>query len=52
MIARDEIQALLRIAEPWRMIGAIALGYPAGAPPAQPRQPFDRAVDWIDEEAP
>lgn len=52
MIARDEIQALLRIAEPWRMIGAIALGYPAGAPPAQPRKPFDRVVDWIDEEAP
>lgn len=52
MIARDEIQALLRIAEPWRMIGAIALGYPAGAPPAPPRKAFDRVVDWIDEEAP
>jgi nitroreductase len=52
MVARDEICALLRIAEPWRMIGAIALGYPAGAQPVQPRKPFDRVVDWIDEEAP
>lgn len=52
MVARDEICALLRIAEPWRMIGAIALGYPAGAAPAQPRKPLDRVVDWIDEEAP
>jgi len=52
MVARDEICALLGIRAPWRMIGAIALGYPAGAPPAQPRKPFDRVVDWIDEEAP
>jgi nitroreductase len=52
MVARDEICALLRIAEPWRMIGAIALGYPAGAAPAQRRKPLDRVVDWIDEEAP
>jgi len=52
MVARDEICALLRIAEPWRMIGAIALGYPAGAAPAQNRKPLDRVVDWIDEEAP
>jgi nitroreductase len=52
MVARDEIQALLRIAEPWRMLGAIALGHPAGAAPAQSRKPLDRVVDWIDEEAP
>ena len=52
IVAKTEIQALLGIAEPWRMIGAIALGYPAGAPAAQPRKPFDRVVDWIDEEAP
>jgi nitroreductase len=52
MVARDEICALLRIAPPWRMIGAIALGYPAGAPAAQRRKPLERVVDWIDEETP
>jgi nitroreductase len=53
MVAKDEICALLEIRAPWRMIGAIALGYPAGAPPARGRKPMDRVVDWIeDEEAP
>jgi len=53
MVARDEICALLGIRAPWRMIGAIALGHPAGAPPARGRKPIERVVDWIeDEEAP
>ena len=53
MVAKDEICALLGIRAPWRMIGAIALGYPAGAPPARGRKPMERVVDWIeDEEAP
>lgn len=52
MVARDEICALLRIAPPWQMLGAIALGHPAGAAAAQPRKPLERVVDWIDEEAP
>jgi nitroreductase len=53
MVAKDEICALLGIRPPWRMIGAIALGYPAGAPPVRGRKPMDRVVDWIeDEEAP
>ena len=50
MVAKDEIHALLRITEPWRMIGAIAIGHPAGASPSRPRKPLDRVVDWIDEE--
>lgn len=33
MIAKDEIHARLGIAEPWRMVGAIALGHRADAPP-------------------
>jgi hypothetical protein len=52
MVARHEIQALLHIAEPWRMVGAIALGHPAALPPGQSRKPLDRVVDWIDEETP
>lgn len=53
MVARDEICALLGIREPWRMLGAIALGHPAAAAPARGRKPMERVVDWIeDEEAP
>lgn len=51
MVAKDELHALLRITEPWRMVGAIALGHPAAAPPGPSRKPLDRVVDWIDEEA-
>lgn len=51
MVAKHELGALLRITEPWRMVGAIALGHPAAAPPGPSRKPLDRVVDWIDEEA-
>ncbi len=52
MVAKDEIHALLRIAEPWRMVGAIALGHPAETPPSRSRKPLDRVVEWIEEETP
>jgi nitroreductase len=50
MVARDEIGAILGIAEPWRMVGAIALGWPAAAPAPQPRKPIDKVVAWFDDE--
>jgi coenzyme F420-0:L-glutamate ligase/coenzyme F420-1:gamma-L-glutamate ligase len=50
MVAKDEICALLGIRAPWRMIGAIALGHPAGPAPARGRKPMDRVVDWIEDE--
>ncbi len=46
MVARDEIGALLGIAEPWRMLGAIALGWPDTLPGKQPRKPIDKVVTW------
>lgn len=49
MVAKDDIHALLGIAEPWRMVGAIALGHPATAPSTMPRKPVDKVVDWIEE---
>jgi coenzyme F420-0:L-glutamate ligase/coenzyme F420-1:gamma-L-glutamate ligase len=48
MVARAELHALLGIAEPWRMVGAIAIGHPAGDPPVRPRKPLDRVVHWIE----
>jgi nitroreductase len=50
MVAKDEIHALLGIAEPWRMVGAIAVGHPTGAAPTRSRKPLDRVVDWIEED--
>ena len=49
MVARAEICTLLGIAEPWRMVGAIALGHPAGATPVRGRKPLDRVVDWMED---
>lgn len=49
MVAKDDIHALLGIAEPWRMVGAIALGHHEAAPSTMPRKPIDKVVDWIEE---
>lgn len=49
-VARDEIGALLGIAAPWHMVGAIALGYPADTPQRKPRKPLDKVVQWFDDE--
>lgn len=49
MVAKDRIGALLDIREPWRMVGAIALGWPAREPQVQPRKGLDRVVTWFDD---
>jgi coenzyme F420-0:L-glutamate ligase/coenzyme F420-1:gamma-L-glutamate ligase len=49
MVGRDEIHAALGIAEPWRMVGAVAVGWPAETPPKQPRKPIDKVVTWFEE---
>jgi nitroreductase len=48
MVARDEIHALLGVAAPWRMLGAVALGYPEGTAEPRPRKPLGRVVQWFD----
>jgi len=54
MVARDRIHELLGIAEPWRMVGAIALGYREDSqPPTSPgRKPQDRVVTWHEPNEP
>lgn len=49
MVAKADIHALLGIHDPWRMVGAIALGYSAQPPSTMPRKPIDKVVDWIEE---
>ena len=48
-VARADIEGLLDIRPPWHMLGAIALGWPEGDPPAPGRKPLDRVVTWFEE---
>jgi nitroreductase len=47
MVARDDLHALLGIQPPWRMVGVVALGWPAEQPEQKPRKPLDKVVEWI-----
>jgi nitroreductase len=49
MVARRDIEAQLGIAAPWRMVGAVALGYPQAPPADRPgRKPIDKVVTWYE----
>jgi nitroreductase len=51
MVARRELEPLLDIAAPWRMVGAIALGHPLASPAAAPgRKPLERVVSWFEDD--
>ena len=51
-VAKADIHALLGIREPWRMLGAVALGHPATTPKEAPgRRPLDRVVTFFEDEA-
>lgn len=54
MVARPEIEALLGIRAPWRMMGAIALGHPATAPTgnAPDRRPAEAVAAFFDDSSP
>lgn len=49
MIAKPEIESLLGIRDPFRMVGAVALGYPEGEAPPPGRKPIDRVVQWVED---
>jgi nitroreductase len=54
MIARDDVSRLCEIHEPWRMLGAVAVGHlapdaaAAGSSPKPARKPLDRVIDFIE----
>jgi len=50
MVARAEIHALLGIQDPWRMVGAVALGYPVAAAEPRPRKPLARVTVWFEDD--
>jgi nitroreductase len=48
-VARTDLCALLDISPPWRMLGAIALGWPDAPPVDRPgRKPLDAIVTWYE----
>lgn len=49
MVARRDIQALLGILDPWRMVGAVAIGHKLAAPEPQPRKPLPKVVTWFED---
>jgi nitroreductase len=47
MVARRDIEKALNIVAPWRMVGAVALGWPEPPPAERPgRKPIDKVVTW------
>lgn len=50
MVAQNDIENLLRIERPFRMVGAVALGYPAEQPTPTRRRPVGRVVTWFEDE--
>ena len=47
MVARAQIEELLQIKAPWRMVGGIALGYPLERPEPKPRKSLERVVEFF-----
>lgn len=48
MVARSELESALGIRPPFRMLGAIALGWPAETPEPKPRKPLGAVVQWVE----
>jgi len=47
-VARRDIAELIGIREPWRMLGAVALGWPDEAPNATPRRALEKIATWFE----
>ena len=50
LLARERICGLLKIARPWRMLGGVALGWPAEQPVPTARKPLVKVVEWFEDE--
>lgn len=49
-VARRDISGLLGIAPPWKMLGAVALGYPDETPAPKGRKPVNAVAAWFTED--
>lgn len=51
LLARERIGELLRIRAPWKMLGGVALGWPAETQRPTPRKPLEKLVEWFEDGA-
>lgn len=49
LLARTRLCEVLRIKGPWRMLGGVAVGWPAEEPAPTPRKPHEKVVDWFED---
>jgi nitroreductase len=53
MVARDDIHAICGVRDPYKMVGAIALGHPAAPPGQAPaRRGLDKVVRFLEDAGP
>jgi nitroreductase len=53
MVARDDIHAIVGVRDPYKMVGAIALGHPAAPPGQAPaRRGLDKVVRFLEDAGP
>lgn len=50
MLAEDRLVPLLGIRAPWRMLGVVAVGHPAGPVAPTRRRPVAQVVEWLEDE--
>ncbi len=49
LLARARLSEVLRVQAPWRILAAVALGWPAESPEPRPRKPLEQVVEWFEE---
>ncbi len=49
LLARARLCEVLRIKGPWRMLGGVAVGWPAEEPAPTPRKPLEKVVEWFED---
>lgn len=47
LIAKREIEEILKVPEEWSLVALIPVGYPAESPPAKPRKAVDELVQFV-----
>ena len=50
LLARDRICGLLNLGKPWKMLGGVALGWPAEKPLVTGRKALSKVVEWFEDE--
>jgi len=47
LIAKREIEGILKVGEGWNVVALVPLGYPVESPPVKPRKAVDELVEFV-----